>query len=91
MHDSVGTEALPIVATFALIAFLIALPIMDYTSAYRTYDTYLISVSLPCCLAALLVGVLLHKINYLHNVFLLVTKAKLASTCANIRHIYMFR
>lgn len=33
VHNRVGTEALSIVATFALVAFLVALPIMDYTSA----------------------------------------------------------
>ena len=91
VHHSVGTKTLPVMAALAFVTLLIALPIMDYTSAYGTYDTDLISVSLPCCLAALFVGVLLHKTNYLHNVVLLVTKANLAFACANPRHIYIFR
>ena len=54
-------KALPIMTALALIALLVTLPVVDYTTAYRTYDTDLISVSLPCCLAALFIGVLLHK------------------------------
>ena len=77
-------------AAFALVALLVALPVMYYAPAYRTYDTDLVSMSLPCCLAALLIGVLLHKFYYLHNVVSLVTKANLASACANARHNYMF-
>jgi len=91
VHNGVGTKALPVMAALALVALLVSLPVMDYTTAYRTYDTDLISVSLPCCLAALFIGVLLHKFYYLHNVVSLVTKAKLPFACANSRHIYVFR
>ena len=91
VHDSVCTKTLSVMAALAFVALLVTLPVMYYAPAYRTYDTDLVSVSLPCCLAALFIGVLLHKFYYLHNVVVLVTKANLARTCANARHNYMFR
>ncbi len=84
MHDHVCTKALPIMAALALVAFLVTLPVMDYAPAYRTYHTDLISVSLPCCLAALFIGVMLHKFYYLHNVVILSFVAKLPLRGVNL-------
>lgn len=84
MHDHVCTKALPIMVALALVAFLVTLPVMDYAPVYKTYHTDLISVSLPCCLAALFIGVMLHKFYYLHNVVILSFVAKLPLRGVNL-------
>ncbi len=87
VHDCVRTKALPVMAALALITLLVALPVMDYAAAYGTYDTYPVSVALPCCLAARFVGILLHEFYYLHNIFGLGYKAKINRHCAKTKHI----
>jgi len=86
VHYSVRSQALSVLALFALVTFLVSFPIMVFTAAVWTYDTDLVAVFLPLALATLLIAVLLHKICPFHTLFLL-TGTKINLMCANIWYI----
>lgn len=66
VHNGVSLETLPVVTMFALVAFLVLLPIMLCTSAVRANNTMLLSVFFQLAFAACLIRKGVHKVYKSH-------------------------
>ena len=66
VHHGVGLETLPVATMLALVAFLVLLPIMLYTSATRADNTLLLSIFFQLAFATGLIRKGVHKVYKSH-------------------------
>lgn len=90
VHHGIGRKALPVVAVFALEAFLVVLPVMVDASALGADHALPYPVLFQLVLAGFLAGKLLGEINQVHLVSSFVG-TKIAPDCAKTRHKVCFR
>lgn len=90
VHHGIGRKALPVVALFALEAFLVVLPVMVDASALGADHALPYSVLLQLALAGFLAGKLLGEIYQVHRVSSF-DGTKVAPDYAKMGHKVYFR
>ena len=90
VHHGIGRKALPVVALFALEAFLVILPVMVDASALGADHALPYSVLFQLALAGFLVRKLLGEINQVHRISSF-DGTKVVPDCAKTRRKVYFR